>query len=52
VKELVGSFVPEEGVELEINGRPWRVIDTVPGRDIVRVVLEEVECDWPGDAGR
>jgi hypothetical protein len=26
----------------EINGRPWRVIDTVPARDTIRVMLEEV----------
>ena len=48
-EKLTGSVVPEEGAEVEIEGRPWRVIDTVPApaQSLIRVTLEEAASGSP-----
>jgi hypothetical protein len=40
-EKLTGSVVPEEGVEVEIEGRPW------PARSLIRVMLEEAPTRSP-----
>jgi len=42
---LAGSVAPEEGAEVEFGGHQWRVIDTTPVRDWIRVVqVEQVDA--------
>jgi hypothetical protein len=41
-EHLGGTAAPEAGVELELDGRQWRVVETVPDSDTLKVVLEEV----------
>jgi hypothetical protein len=45
VKVLAGSVAPEEGLEVEIDGHWWRVVDAVvaPAHNLVRVMLEQAD---------